>query len=175
MRMVKGRDKMKFNWKKSTLIIAIAGALLLATTATVAALAFSHRHWQGARQGEGVRHGFGGRDGLGPLVHGLNLTADQKTQIKKIADSFKDSNKALHEQMKTLRGSTPDPMSGNFDEAAVRAAAEARAKVQVDLAVSRAKMMSQIAGVLTPEQKAQIAAKRQQFEKRRGSGPDKLP
>jgi Spy/CpxP family protein refolding chaperone len=157
---------MKLNWKKSSLIIGVAGALLL----TVAAVAFSHGHrHQGPPRGDGFRGERGPRDGLGPL-RDLNLTADQKTQIKKITDSFEGSNKALFDQMRGLRGSEPDPATGNFDEAAVRAAAEARAKIQVEIEVSHAKMMSQIAGVLTAEQKTQLAAKRQQFE-RQGPPP----
>ncbi|HSP61921.1 MAG TPA: Spy/CpxP family protein refolding chaperone [Pyrinomonadaceae bacterium] len=157
---------MKFNWKKSTLIVAIAGALLLTATAAIA-VAFSHGHgrWQRPAQGEGFRRGPGPRDGLGPLARDLNLTDDQKAQIKKITDSFEESNKALFDQLRTLHQSEPDPLSGNFDEAAVRAAAEARSKVQIELEVSRAKMMSQIAGVLTAEQKTQAAAKRQKFER----------
>jgi protein CpxP len=164
---------MKFNWKKSTLIIAIAGALLLTATAAVA-VAFSHGHgrWQRPPQGEGFRRGPGRHDGLGPLARDLNLTDDQKAQIKKITDSFEESNKALFDQLRTLHQNEPDPLSGNFDEAAVRTAAEARAKVQIELEVSRAKMMSQIAGVLTAEQKAQAAAKRQQFE-RKGPPPER--
>ena len=157
---------MKLNWKKSSVIIAVAGALLL----TVAAVAFSHGHrHQGPPRGDGFRGERGPRDGLGPL-RDLNLTADQKTQIKKITDSFEEGNKALFDQMRALRGSEPDPASGNFDEAAVRAAAEARAKIQVEIEVSHAKMMSQIAGLLTAEQKTQLAAKRQQFE-RQGPPP----
>jgi Spy/CpxP family protein refolding chaperone len=152
--------EMKLNWKKSSVVIAIAGALLL----TVAAVAFSHGHrMQGPPRGGGFRGGPGPRDGLGPL-RDLNLNDDQKAQIKKITDSFEESNKVLFDQMRTLHGSEPDP-SAAFDEAAVRAAAEARAKIQVELEVSHAKMMSQIAGVLTAEQKAQLAAKRQKFER----------
>jgi protein CpxP len=158
---------MNFNWKKSSVIIAIAGALLLTATAVV----FSHGHmrYQGPPRG-GFRGGPGPRDGLGPIARDLNLTDDQKAQIKKITDSFEESNKALHDQMRTLHINEPDPVSGTFDEAAVRTAAEARAKIQVELEVSHAKMMSQIAGVLTAEQKAQLAAKRQQFE-RQGPPP----
>ena len=48
-------------------------------------------------------------------------------------------------------------MTGAFDEAAVRSAAEARAKIQIELEVSHAKMMSQVAGVLTAEQKASFS------------------
>ena len=157
---------MKLNWKKSSVIIAVAAALLL----TVAAVAFSHSHrHQGPPRGGGFRGEPGPRDGLGPL-RDLNLTDDQKAQIKKIKESFEEGNKALFDQMRALHGSEPDPMSGTFDEAAVRTAAEARAKIQVELEVSHAKMMSQIAAVLTAEQKAQLAAKRQQFE-RKGPPP----
>jgi len=161
---------MKFNWKKSSVVIAVAGALLL----TVAVVAFSHGHrHQGPPREGGFRGGGGPRDGLGPL-RDLNLTDDQKAQIKKIRDSFEESNKALFDQIHALHGSEPDPMSGTFDETAVRTAAEARAKIQVELEVSHAKMMSQIAGVLTAEQKAQLAAKRQQFE-RQGPPPGSAP
>jgi Spy/CpxP family protein refolding chaperone len=160
---------MKLNWKKTTGVIAVASAALL--IATVATVAFSHGRgrWQGPPQGEGFRHGPGPWRGLG-LLYDLNLTDDQKAQIKKITDSFRESDKALFEQLRTLHQSEPDPMSGTFDEAAVRAAAEARAKIQIELEVSHAKMMSQIAAVLTADQKAQLAAKRQQFE-RKGPPP----
>jgi Spy/CpxP family protein refolding chaperone len=159
---------MKYNLKKRGVIVTAAGALLL----IVAVVVFSHGHMgrhQGPREG-GFRGGPGQRDGLGPILHDLNLTDDQKTQVKKIADSFQESNKALFDQLRALHTSEPDPLSGTFDEAAVRAAAEARAKVQIEVEVSHAKMMSQIAGVLTAEQKTQLAAKRQRFD-RQGPPP----
>src|SRR5882672_7898795 len=97
--------EMKLNWKKSSVVIAVAGALLL----TVAAVAFSHGHrMQGPPRGGGFRGERGPRDGLGPL-RDLNLTDDQKAQIKKISDSFEESNQPLFEQMRTLHGSEPDP------------------------------------------------------------------
>ena len=162
---------MKINWKKLSVVVALAGTLVLA----LAVVGFSHggRH-QGPPPGGGFRGGPGPRDGLGPLARDLNLTDDQKAQIKKITDSFEASTKDLHDQLRTLHQSEPDPMSGTFDEVAVRATAEARAKVQVELEVARARMMSQIAGVLTAEQKAQLAAKRQQFE-RHGPPPPERP
>jgi Spy/CpxP family protein refolding chaperone len=166
----KRRNNMKFNLKKTSVIVAVAAALLL----VAAAVAFSHGHMgrhQGPREG-GFRGGPGPRDGLGPILHDLNLTEDQKAQVKKIADSFRESNKALLDQLRASQSNEPDPINGTFDEAAVRAAAEARASIQIELEVSRAKMMSQIAGVLTAEQKAQLATKRQQFGRQ---GPPPLP
>ena len=129
---------------------------------------------------EGFRHGphgpgFGGPGEFGPLT-GLNLTDDQKDQVRKIHESFAESTKALQEQMRALHDQreSADPMSGNFDEAAFRAAAEARAKIQIELEVQHAKMMSQVASILTVEQKAQLAERRQHM-KRMGPPPPPPP
>ena len=156
---------MSSNWKKKSSSIAIAGAILL----MAALAAFS----QGPdRPRRGFPGGPGGpRDGIGFLSRDLNLTQDQKTQIKKITDSFEESTKSLRDQLKTLHESEPDPFSGTFDEATVRAAAEARAKVDIELSVARAQMMSQIAAVLTTEQKAQLAAKRAESAQRLPESP----
>jgi periplasmic protein CpxP/Spy len=157
---------MRLKMKSMSGVIAILGALLLA----MAMVAFSQGPQGGPpRGGDDFHGGHGGpHDGLGPLGRDLNLTDEQKAQIKKIQDSFAESTKALHEQERAQHESEPDPLSGAaFDEAAVRAAAEARAKVHVEMEVAHARMMSQIFGVLTTEQKAKLAAKRQEFEQRR--------
>jgi periplasmic protein CpxP/Spy len=160
---------MKLSLTKKSGIIAVVGALLLA----LAVVAFS-QEGRAPGPGRGFHGGPGGapRDGLGPIARDLNLTDDQKAQIKKIRGSFEESTKALREQLRTLHEGQGDPLKdGTFDETAVRAAAQARANVQVELEVQHARMMSQIFAVLTTEQKAQLAAKRQQFEQRRKDGP----
>lgn len=177
---------MKLNWKNLS-VATVAGVLIMGA----AVLAFPQgpqgpppgppgggfrggpgpQGPQGPPRGD-FRGGPGPRDGMGPM-RDLNLTEDQRAQIKKINDSFDESNKALFDQMRALHKNEPEPGTA-FDEAAVRAAAEARAKIQVELDVSHAKMMSQIAGVLTAEQKAQLAARRQQFE-RQGPPPPPRP
>jgi Spy/CpxP family protein refolding chaperone len=141
---------MRSSWKKAVLAVAAAAAVMLAG----AALGFS----QGPPPGP---HGFGGPEGLGPLLHNLNLTDDQKTQIKSLHESFATSTKALHDQLKALHDSAPDPLNGAaFDEAAVRAAAQSRAAIQVELDVAHAKLMSQVYGLLSADQKTQLAANR---------------
>ena len=50
------------------------------------------------------------------------------------------------EQMRELTN------EGTFDENAIRAIAEEKAKIQVELAVSRAEMRSRIHAIMTPEQ-----------------------
>jgi periplasmic protein CpxP/Spy len=124
---------------------------------------------------------FGGPDGPHgphggiPFARELNLTDAQQAQIKQIMDNFAASTKDLHDKLKALHESAPDPLSGTFDEAAVRAAAQARASVEVELEVAHAKMMSQIVALLTDQQKAQLATRRQQFEQRRGAPPPPPP
>src|SRR6185369_7993461 len=139
----------------------------------------------GFRGPGGPREGFGpggpGRPGgpppqgfgpFGPLGRDLNLTDDQRSAIQKIGESFQESNRALLEQMRTLHESQRELLAGEFHEAAVRAAAEARAKVQVELEVSHARMMSQMVAVLTDAQRAQLAAHREQM---RQQGPPPPP
>ena len=168
---------MKLNWRKSA-IIAGVGAIVLAMTAVVVFSQNPPRRPDGppgpppggfGHRGPG---GPGGPGEFGPLA-GLNLTDAQKELVKKIHESFDESTKALRDQMRTLHDNeTADPLSGNFDEAAFRSAAEARAKVQVEMEVQHAKMMSQVANILTPEQKAQLA---ERLEHMRRMGPPPPP
>lgn len=116
--------------------------------------------------GPGGHRGPGGP--LGPLMHDLDLTDAQKAQVKQLVDNFMTTTRPLHEQLFKAGGGPFDALKdGAFDEAAVRAAAQARANIQVELEVAHARLMSQIYALLTPEQKAKLAERRQQFEQRR--------
>ena len=165
---------MKLNLKKSAIGAAI-GAILLAITAVVV---FSQNPPPrpdgppGPPPGGFGHRGPGGPGEFGPLA-GLILTDAQKEQIKAIHESFDESTKALRDQMRALHDKdASDPLSGNFDEAAFRSAAEARAKIQVEMEVQQAKMMSQVANILTAEQKAQLA---ERHERMRRMGPPPPP
>lgn len=117
------------------------------------------RRWQ--RDGEQGEHEMGG-----PFAK-LNLTDAQKQQMQQIADRYHQTFKA---QRQNDRGEHRgfDPLAGGtFDEAAVRAAAQARANAEVEREVAHARMMWEMYNVLTPEQKAQLAADRQQREQKR--------
>lgn len=107
-----------------------------------------------------------GRDGLGPIARDLDLSDEQTAQIKKITDTARENMKALQDQLRVLSENEPDSLTSGYDETAVRASAEAKAKIEVELSVARAKMLSEIGAVLTTEQKAKIVAKRQEFSQR---------
>ncbi|HEV2914859.1 MAG TPA: Spy/CpxP family protein refolding chaperone [Pyrinomonadaceae bacterium] len=123
------------------------------------------RHKRGGKEGRGMRAGgFGAR-----FAERLNLTDAQKEQLKQIAARYRESTKALRQQARAARhgGDAGLINGGAFDEAAVRAAAQARAGARVELEVARARMMSEMYAVLTPEQKSQLATERQQWEQKR--------
>ncbi|HEX8774122.1 MAG TPA: Spy/CpxP family protein refolding chaperone [Pyrinomonadaceae bacterium] len=156
---------------------AVHGALALAGVLLLTGLGFVGLAQDGPRRGfggggprdeRGGHRGGGPRGGHVPFLRDLNLTDAQKAQIKQITDSAEASTKELRQRMDALHESEMSALTdGNFNEATVRAAAQERANVQVELEVARARTMSQIFAVLTPEQKTQIAAKRQEFEQRR--------
>ncbi len=122
------------------------------------------RKWR--RGGKGFRRGglFMGR-----FAEKLNLTDAQKEQMRQIATRYRETAKAQRQQRRAGAGDKAFSGMGNgtFDEAAVRAAAQARANARVEREVARARMMSEMYNVLTAEQKAQLAALRQEWEQKR--------
>ncbi|HEX8175665.1 MAG TPA: Spy/CpxP family protein refolding chaperone [Pyrinomonadaceae bacterium] len=122
---------------------------------------------RGERRRDG--RGFGGKRGglfAGRLAEKLNLTDAQREQIKQITTRYRESAKAQREQRRGQRTDDRGFGNGTFNEAQVRAAAQARANARVEREVARARMMSEIYNVLTAEQKAQLAALRQQREQK---------
>lgn len=155
-------------------LAAIAGMAQQQTTPEQTGQGRSERHWgqRGEKGRGGMRGGFGGG-----LFEKLNLTDAQKEQMKQIATHYHEAFKAKRGE-RSERGDHFDVLNGGtFNEAAVRAAAQARANARVEMEVSRAHMMSDMYNVLTAEQKAQLAAgrqereqKRQEWRSRRGTG-----
>jgi protein CpxP len=147
-------------------VVALAGVVGLAqqTQQEPDGQGKQERGWHREGRGRGMRGGdFGGR-----FFERLNLTDAQKEQMQQIAQRYHESFKAQRQAGRTDRRGGFDAFSGGaFDEAAVRAAAQARANAQVEREVARARMMHEMYNVLTPEQKAQLAAERQQREQRR--------
>jgi len=114
------------------------------------------------------RGGGGHRGGFGRMFHGLDLTETQQTQIQQIAERYRQNNKQIRGERRGDDGDRYDALaSGTFDEAAVRAAAQAHAAKRVEMEVAHARMMSEMYAVLTSEQKTKIAEMRQQHEQRR--------
>jgi Spy/CpxP family protein refolding chaperone len=128
--------------------------------------------WGQGQRGGGGRHKGGGGRGMkgvfgGHFAEKLNLTDAQKAQMQQISARYRETAKAQRQQRGGRDGGFDAFNGGTFNEAEVRAAAQARANARVEMEVQRARMMSEMYAVLTAEQKAQLAAERQQYEQKR--------
>ena len=165
---------MKLNGTKKIMGgLALAGTLMLTGVVGFAQQGATPQGQDGREHGKHHGEGRGRRGGMrGEGFHGpfgrLNLTDAQKEQMKQIATRYREAAKAKRGEMRGegRRGGF-DPSTGVFDEAAVRAAAQARANAHVEQEVARARMMHEMYNVLTAEQKAQLASARQQREQKR--------
>ena len=164
----------------------ISGLMLAGAFALTGVVGFAQQTGQGqndqprgerrmGREGRGGGHKGGGMGRGGGFFGGrfaerLNLTDAQKAQMDQIAQRFHENMKATRQQGRGERRGDEGFgafKGGAFNEAAVRAAAQERANRQVEMEVARARMMFEMYNVLTPEQKAQLEADRQQRRQRR--------
>ena len=138
--------------------IVTAGVLVATLAAGSSALA------QGGGRGPGHRGGRAGGPGL-PLAQ-LNLTEQQRTQVRDIHERSRADVQPLQERLQEARRGQRQAIEATpVDENRIRAAAQDMAAVEADLAVHRAKLRAEVFEVLTPaqrEQAATLSAERQQ-------------
>ena len=149
------------NPRKRTLavVLSLAAGLLAAGAAVAVPAHLSHR---GGMFGE---LGFGG--GIGRALASLELTDDQKTQVKGILkDEGPKVEPLVDEMVRTKKALFEAVHSRTFDEKAVRAAASDSARAAAELAVERARLVSRFRGILTDEQQDRLESMRRRFEER---------
>jgi periplasmic protein CpxP/Spy len=142
---------------KST-FIAIAAVLTLC-----AGIAFA----EGGAAGPMHHHHGDSMGGFQLALHQLNLTDDQKAQVKQIFQAEKPTMKPLmqqehaaHQQMIQL------VTSGSFETAKAAAIAQQETQTHMQLEVEHAKIASQIYQLLSSDQKAKAAEIIAQHEQR---------
>ncbi len=108
----------------------------------------------------GGRHGGPGmrRPGMGMMLHGLNLTDAQKTQIQAIMAANKPGQ-ANREEMKTL-------MMAKRAGVLTTAQQERLTAIKTAAQAKRQSVHEQMLAVLTAEQKTQIEQRKQQMQQR---------
>jgi Spy/CpxP family protein refolding chaperone len=127
-----------------------------------------------AAQAKGVREGRGPRGGeMGPLLAGLNLTADQQKQIDTLRQQQRDRVKPLREQMKgKMQEMRALWMADKPDRNAILAKHQEMDGIRQQLTVERVDHRLALLQILTPEQRAQIKARLAEGPKgRHGHGP----
>jgi protein CpxP len=108
------------------------------------------------------------RRGGGMMLRGLDLSDEQKAQVKQIRESSKASTAPLREAAKANRQKMMDATAnGSFDEATVTAIANEGAAIKAQLTVQRLKIKTQTFAILTDEQKAKAAEMSSKMKERR--------
>jgi Spy/CpxP family protein refolding chaperone len=107
----------------------------------------------------------------GPMVgvdlRGLDLTEAQRAQVRAIMDAQRAATAPLLERARTARQALQEAIQAQpIDEGAIRARSAEVAVAEADLAVSRARLHADIVAVLTPEQQAELAERREQRDER---------
>ncbi len=99
----------------------------------------------------------------------LNLTDDQRSQVKTVLVADKDTLKSLFGQLHDARTNLRAAIhASDANESAVRAASAKVAGVEADLAVERMKLYGKIAPILTDEQRRKIAGFEQRLDRKVG-------
>lgn len=104
----------------------------------------------GRGHGRGFRQGPGPGGDFGPgLVRGLNLTADQKQQVRTIIQQSFEGNKATREELRQLGEKRRQGTLSSDEQARARTLHEQMRTVMKDT-------QTKIAGALTAEQKTKV-------------------
>ncbi len=152
--------------KKVTAII-----LTVVLTAMGALMIFGQDSTDNAGKKEFGRKGHHGkrghRGGKGMMLRGLDLTDEQKAQVKQIMQTSRENTKSVREQMKANRQQLEAVSeNGNFDQAQVQALAAQQGNLHAQMIVEKERVKSQIYQILTPEQKAKAAEMKASFKQK---------
>jgi protein CpxP len=130
----------------------------------------------GGPGGPGMRmRGPGGPMGFGPGFRELDLSDDQKAQLKTIADSHRDEFRAAGEKVRAAHEGMRALVEGDsVDESAIRAKSTEIAAAEADIMILNAKVRQESLQVLTSEQQQKLkelrAARQGQMKQRRPGG-----
>lgn len=141
---------------KITLLVGTLAIGAMSLALTVPSVYAQGGHGKG--NGKGERHE--------KMAEKLNLTADQKTQIKALRDAFKQQNASAIAEVKALRDQMHEQMKNKDKEGAKATREQIKAKMEA-LRPAHQKLHEQILALLTPEQRAQAEKMRQEHKDRK--------
>jgi Spy/CpxP family protein refolding chaperone len=108
----------------------------------------------------------------------LDLTDEQRSQARALAEQHRESTKELRAELRQARRALRDAIQAEaFNETSIRSAAAVVAAAEAEMAVVRARHRQDFEALLTPEQLAELDQFRQQRKERRedfrggGRGP----
>jgi len=112
-------------------------------------------------------HDYGMHEhGMGLFGKKLNLTDEQKTQMKAIMEKEHPAMKPLFQQQHQIDQQLRQYVEGQFDEAKVQALAAQKAQIQAQMTVAETRVHNQLYALLTPEQQSQLKEMESKHEAR---------
>jgi Spy/CpxP family protein refolding chaperone len=105
------------------------------------------------------KHGHADMRGPGEMgffVHELNLTDDQKTQMKAVMQKAQPAMKPLFQQSHQIDLQLRQYAEGNYDDAKVRALAAQKAQIETEMTVQHTKIHNQMYQLLTADQQSKL-------------------
>ena len=104
--------------------------------------------------GMGMGMGMGGH--MGFLAKQLNLTDDQKSQMKAIWEKERPTMKPMFQQQRLIDQQLRHYVEGSFDQDKVQALANQKAQLQAQMTVAETRIHNQMYQLLTPDQQSQL-------------------
>jgi protein CpxP len=109
------------------------------------------------RRGPGFGRQMRGPGGMGAEFRGLDLTDDQRAQLRKIREARQSEFKAAGEKLGAARqGMRALIQAETIDESAIRAKSAEVAAAEADVAILNAKVRAESLQILTAEQQAKL-------------------
>jgi protein CpxP len=161
--------------------ISLAAALVAVATSGVAIALAQDAGQPQRREGQGPRGGPGfggpmrgpGGPGFGMEFRGLDLSDDQRAQLRKIRESHEAEFKAVREKLRAARQGMRELIEADaINESAIRARSTEVAAAEADAAILNARVRAEAMQILTAEQQQKLkelrAQRQNQPMKRRG-------
>ena len=138
----------RFRLLIAAVVVLLGTAISQAQTATdTTPAAPTHDHAY-AMHGHGHEMGFFGK--------ALNLTDDQKSQMKAIMERERPTLKPLHQQERQIEQQLRQYVEGPFDQAKVQALATQKAQLDIQRTVEETRIHNQMYQLLTPDQQSKL-------------------
>src|ERR1700736_1622608 len=137
----------RFRLLVAALAILLGSAIAKSQTVDAPAPPPMHQHGHGFGM-EGHRMGF--------FAKQLNLTDDQKAQMKTIMQKEHPTMKPLFQQEHQINQQLRAYVEGSYDEAKVRALAAQKAQLDVEKTVAETRVHNQLYQLLTADQQAKL-------------------
>ena len=131
----------------AALAVAMGSIVAKAQTADAPPAPPMHEH--------GHEFGMGGHM-MGFFAQKLNLTEDQKTQMKTVFQKEHPTIKPLMQQEHQIDQQLRQYVEGSFDQDKVQALANQKAQIQAQMTVAETRIHNQMYQLLTPDQQSQL-------------------